>query len=88
MSLSIKKGDFVCIIGDVGSGKSSVLNSLIGDLLFLEKDFYSVFKNMELNDYLSDRICQLSQETIPPSRTPIVFNQCYSNPKGIVAYAP
>jgi ABC-type lipoprotein export system ATPase subunit len=60
MSLQIKKGEFVCIIGDVGSGKSSVLNSMIGDLLYLEKDFYQVFKGMEVNDYLSSRIRQLS----------------------------
>ena len=57
MSLQIKKGDFVCIIGDVGSGKSSILNSLIGDLLYLENDFYQVFKGMEINDYLTQRIC-------------------------------
>jgi ABC-type lipoprotein export system ATPase subunit len=88
MSFSIKKGDFVCIIGDIGSGKSSVMNSLIGDLLYIEKDFYSKFKNVEINDYLTERICQLSQETIPTSRTPIVFNQSYGNPKGIAAYAP
>ena len=87
MSLNIKKGSFVCIIGDVGSGKSSILNSLIGDLLYLESDFYQVFKNMEINDYLTQRICQLSQETIPCDKTPIIYNQCYSN-QNIVAYAP
>ena len=33
--LNINKGEFVCIIGDVGSGKSSLLSSLIGDLLYI-----------------------------------------------------
>lgn len=32
INLSIKQGEFVCIIGDVGSGKSSLLNAMIGDL--------------------------------------------------------
>lgn len=32
INLNIKQGEFVCIIGDVGSGKSSLLNSMIGDL--------------------------------------------------------
>ena len=88
MSLQIKKGEFVCIIGDVGSGKSSVLNSIIGDLLYLESDFYHVFKGMEVNDYLSSRIRQLSQDEVSDDKTPIVFNESYGDPKGVVAYAP
>ena len=31
--LTVKKGEFVCIIGDVGSGKSSILSAIIGDLI-------------------------------------------------------
>ena len=38
LNLTIKKGEFVCIIGDVGSGKSSLLSSIIGDMLHLEGD--------------------------------------------------
>lgn len=37
--LTINKGEFVCIIGDVGSGKSSLLSSLIGDLLYIDNAF-------------------------------------------------
>ena len=33
MDLTVKKGEFVCIIGEIGSGKSSLLSSLIGDML-------------------------------------------------------
>lgn len=33
IDVKIKKGSFVCIIGKVGSGKSSLLSALIGDLL-------------------------------------------------------
>ena len=33
INLKIKKGSFVCIIGKVGSGKSSLLSAMIGDLL-------------------------------------------------------
>ena len=35
IELKILKGEFVCIIGDVGSGKSSLLSTLIGDLLYV-----------------------------------------------------
>lgn len=33
MDLTIKKGEFVCIIGEIGSGKSSILSSVLGDML-------------------------------------------------------
>jgi ABC-type nitrate/sulfonate/bicarbonate transport system ATPase subunit len=32
LNLDIKFGEFVCIIGDVGSGKSSIFSAIIGDL--------------------------------------------------------
>lgn len=32
MNLKIQKGKFYCIIGDVGSGKSSLLSTIFGDL--------------------------------------------------------
>ena len=35
LDFQIKKGEFVCIIGDVGSGKSSLLQAIIGDMLYL-----------------------------------------------------
>jgi ABC-type lipoprotein export system ATPase subunit len=35
INLKIKKEEFVCIIGDVGSGKSSLLSAMIGDLLYI-----------------------------------------------------
>jgi len=33
LNLEIKKGEFVCVIGNIGSGKSSLLSAIIGDLL-------------------------------------------------------
>ena len=35
IDVKIKKGEFTCIIGDVGSGKSSLLSAIIGDLLYV-----------------------------------------------------
>jgi ABC-type transport system involved in cytochrome bd biosynthesis fused ATPase/permease subunit len=40
LNLQIRKGEFVCIIGDVGSGKSSLLSALIGDLLYVSPELF------------------------------------------------
>jgi len=35
LQIKIKKGEFVCIIGEVGSGKSSLINAILGDMVFV-----------------------------------------------------
>ena len=37
IDVQIKAGEFVCIIGEVGAGKSSLLKAIIGDLLYIEQ---------------------------------------------------
>ena len=39
VNVTIKKGQFVTIIGDVASGKSSFLHALVGDMLSLDQQF-------------------------------------------------
>jgi len=41
IDLTIKQGEFVCVIGDVGSGKSSLLSAIVGDLLACHEDYYN-----------------------------------------------
>ena len=47
INLKVQKGEFVCIIGDVGSGKSSLLNSIIGDLIYVPQDEVDKFGGLE-----------------------------------------
>lgn len=47
IDLKIKKGSFVCIIGKVGSGKSSLLNAMIGDLLPVPNKLIESYKGTE-----------------------------------------
>jgi len=37
LDLTIKQGEFVCIIGAVGSGKSSLLSTIIGDMIYAKE---------------------------------------------------
>lgn len=38
IDIKIKHGEFVCIVGNVGSGKSSILSTIVGDLLYASPD--------------------------------------------------
>lgn len=40
LALNVKQGEFVCVIGDVGSGKTSLLNCMTNDMLHCENIFY------------------------------------------------
>lgn len=33
IDLKVKKGEFVVIVGEVGSGKTSLLNTIIGEMI-------------------------------------------------------
>ena len=50
MNLWVKKGEFIAIIGEVGSGKSSIISSLIGDMLYIDFDTYGEFYDQNLGD--------------------------------------
>lgn len=38
INLKVKRGEFVAIIGEVGSGKSSLISALIGDMIFIDNE--------------------------------------------------
>ena len=50
--LHVKRGEFICIIGDVEAGKSSLLNAIIGDLIYVPLQHINLFGgfDQEAND--------------------------------------
>jgi ABC-type uncharacterized transport system ATPase component len=52
LNLQIKQGEFVCVIGDVGSGKSSLLSAVIGDLLYCNPMFMTAHGSSQLDESL------------------------------------
>lgn len=50
INVTINKGEFVAVIGDIGSGKSSLLYSLLGELKFPDT---GIRPKMKINGSLS-----------------------------------
>ena len=45
INFTVKEGEFVCIIGEVGSGKSSLVQALLNNMIVLNKDETNVILN-------------------------------------------
>ena len=74
LEIKIKKGEFVCIIGDVGAGKSSLLNAIIGELVYTTPEFYEKNSQERMNDNLIENMTAHGNEEIPWEEAPIVIS--------------
>ena len=54
----MKRGEFVCIIGDVACGKSSLLSSIIGDMLYLSPEIVKKVSEPNLDPSELDKIAR------------------------------
>jgi ABC-type bacteriocin/lantibiotic exporter with double-glycine peptidase domain len=60
LNLKIKRGEFVWVIGDVGSGKSTLVSALLGELVWVEKDVVNELSNTVINDDVMDKVMNMS----------------------------
>ena len=49
IDLTVFKGEFVAIIGEVGAGKSSIINTMCGDMLLMNQQVYDKHKDKTLS---------------------------------------
>ena len=47
LDFEVNLGEFVCVIGDVGSGKSSLLHAIIGDMIYVPDAELESFGGLE-----------------------------------------
>ena len=50
LNLTIYTSEFIWIIGEVGSGKSSLISSILGDLIYVNEDTIKEFENNIMNE--------------------------------------
>ena len=50
MNLRIHKGEFIWIIGGVGSGKSSLISALLGDMIYMDDLIIDEYKDKKMDD--------------------------------------
>jgi ABC-type cobalamin/Fe3+-siderophores transport system ATPase subunit len=70
LDITIKKGEFVCIIGDVGSGKSSLFSAIIGDMIHVPQAEIEGFGDQpakkEAFEKLNSKLLKEGYEFEPP----------------------
>jgi ATP-binding cassette subfamily C (CFTR/MRP) protein 10 len=76
IDFKVKKGEFVCIIGDVGAGKSSLLSALSGDMLQATNDFVKKFTETDFaeNENLKNMQNQLINDSRNSVSAPVMMN--------------
>lgn len=60
LDLTIYKGEFIMVIGKVGSGKSSLLSSLLGEMVYVNSDTLNELKFMPMDNSLLSTLIQKS----------------------------
>ena len=50
INLQVMRGEFVVIIGEIGSGKSSLLSSIVGEMLYIPEKTRKKYGDQQLNE--------------------------------------
>ena len=76
LNLKIMKGSFICVIGEFGSGKSSLLSALIGELRYLHKSFIDPNLKKRLDPLFEAELSSESlSQIIDLNKCPIILNE-------------
>jgi len=76
--VTIKQGEFVCIIGDVASGKSSLLSALIGDMLPVNHTYFNDNQEQEMDKIFNEKVLSHSLKERLAHEAPITISESMS----------
>jgi ABC-type lipoprotein export system ATPase subunit len=70
LDIEVKQGELVCIVGEIGSGKSSLLNAIFGEMAHVSDKFVEKVGGMDSThtgaDYLKLQRDMLAEPIDPP----------------------
>jgi len=49
INLKVKKGEFVCIIGETSSGKTTLLRTMVGETAYVKKDIIKEYSQSDMS---------------------------------------
>lgn len=62
LNLKIHKGEFICVIGGVGSGKSSLISAILGDMIYMDDKMITEFQGRKMDDTARHEIIEHSKK--------------------------
>ena len=60
ISLQIMKGELIWVVGEVGAGKSSLISSIIGELLYLDNDTFNKYSMQSIDSWSKEVLNSVS----------------------------
>ena len=60
LNLTINEGEFIWVIGEVGSGKSSLISALLGDMIYVSDKTINEFGEWIMDNDIHDVLCDKS----------------------------
>ena len=62
LNLTINEGEFIWVIGEVGSGKSSLISALLGDMIYVSDKTINEFGEWIMDSDIHDVLCDKSMQ--------------------------
>jgi ABC-type cobalamin/Fe3+-siderophores transport system ATPase subunit len=78
MDFNVNKGEFVCVVGAVGCGKSSLLNAISGNLIYMPEASIKAKKEKQTADQLKEYAMELSKIKIDDAPVKVCGKVAYA----------
>ena len=75
VQLEVGQGEFVLIVGRIGAGKSSLLRTILGELMYVDPQYFKENCARPFEELDKIELIQLAKESLPKYKSPIVHSE-------------